>query len=517
MKSLIAILLVSLPILGVADSAYLTYEKLVGAVPACGPGFDCGAVLNSAWSSIGPIPLSAFGMAYYLVIFGLGILNFLEADARSLNRLLKLPYNFKPINFLQLVSGFGLLFSLYLIFIMGVVLQAWCQFCLISAAISTLIFLTVFAKSKIENEPPALIKWLWYQVFGFVYQLTKKVLFLFDPETVHETIAKMGQIIGSIPGGATLTSWFFAYKNQSIKKTLAGINFDNPVGLSAGFDYDGKLTGIIPSIGFGFHTIGTVTLEPYVGNPSPAYTRLISSKALIVNKGLKNSGAQALIKKFEKLEFKIPTGISIASTNKLFKNTKAQILDIVTCFYLFDNSKVSHSYYELNISCPNTFGGEPFTTPERLEPLLLALKKLNLKKPIFVKMPIDLNEHETVRLLKVCDKHQVTGVIFGNLTKDKNNQALTPGDRKVWQNTKGNVSGKPTWEKSNKYIKITKQMFGNRFVIIGTGGIFSPSDAQKKIELGADLVQLITGMIFQGPGLISSINLHLSQISKNSS
>ena len=120
-------------------------------------------------------------------------------------------------------------------------------------------------------------------------------------------------------------------------------------------------------------------------------------------------------------------------------------------------------------------------------------------------MPIDQPKETTIALLEVLNTSTVSGVIFGNLTKDKANPAVTSNDRKQWQLRQGNLSGKPTWERSNACITLTKKHFGKRFTIIGTGGIFSAADALKKQALGADLVQLITGMIFEGPQLIGEV------------
>ena len=180
------------------------------------------------------------------------------------------------------------------------------------------------------------------------------------------------------------------------------------------------------------------------------------------------------------------------------------------CFRLFEKSLVQHRYYELNISCPNTFGGEPFTSPQRLEILLTCLDRLRLSRPVLIKMPVDLTNRAALNLLRVSERHQVAGVIFGNLTKDKNNPAVDPADRRLWRTRKGNLGGKPTWDRSNRLIVLTKKYFPQRFVIVGTGGIFSPADAAHKLNIGADLIQLITGMIYQGPSLIGQINYHLA-------
>jgi dihydroorotate dehydrogenase len=123
-------------------------------------------------------------------------------------------------------------------------------------------------------------------------------------------------------------------------------------------------------------------------------------------------------------------------------------------------------------------------------------------------MPIDYPTKQTLALLRVIEKFPIAGVIFGNLTKDKDNPYVTNSDRRIWKKSSGNLSGKPTWNRSNALIALTKKYFGNRFTIIGTGGIFTPEDAAEKMKLGADVVQLITGMIYQGPQLISQINAY---------
>ena len=341
--------------------------------------------------------------------------------------------------------------------------------------------------------------------------LLKPIFFQFDPEFVHNQTVQSGKILGKISVAKNCIEWMWAYHNPVLTKTLDGITFPNPVGLSAGFDYNGDLSNILPAIGFGFHTIGTVTLKSYAGNPPPRLGRFPRSHALLVNKGLKNAGAIAIIKKLRKCRFEIPMGISIASTNQHFNSEKEQIDDIVECFYLFETSHLHHAYYELNISCPNTFGGEPFTSPIRLERLMKKMDQLNLSRPLYIKMPIDQSEKETLALLKMLAKHNVQGVIFGNLTKDKTNPAVHPEDRKVWLTRKGNLSGKPTWQRSNTLVAFTRKHFPTRFTIIGTGGIFSGADALQKLVAGADLVQLITGMIYEGPQLIGDINRCLAR------
>lgn len=525
MQTILSLLFVVISLAGIADAGYITYTEYLqpGKEVICGPGFDCGAVLNSPYARIGSVPLAAIGLVFYLTVFILAILHFLEIDINKYFRLaadkLKLsklnPLRFvTTIEVIQALTIFGALFSLYLVFIMGVVIQAWCQFCLISAMTSLSLFLiTVFYTNYFQKHSPFAIKAVWFSVIHFLYtNVLKPILFLFDAEAVHNGFTSTGKALGSLPLAKKLTHAAFAFDHPAASKKIEGITFPNPVGLAAGFDYNGQLTQILPSVGFGWHTIGTVTYEPYEGNPKPRLGRFKESKGLLVNKGLKGLGAKAIIRFLENKQFTIPTGISIASTNKTFKSTKEQILDIIMSFQLFEDSRVKHSYYELNISCPNTFGGEPFTSPERLELLLTALDKIKVSKPVYVKMPIDQSEEETLDLLEVIVRHKLTGVIFGNLTKDRDNPAISDNDRKIWKQCKGNVSGRPTWEISNALIRLTKKTYGKKLTIIGTGGIFSAKDAEMKMKLGADLVQIISGMIFEGPQVLGQIT---SQVSRN--
>lgn len=522
MKIILSLILVILSIVGIADSSYITYEKLAGLTPDCGTGFDCGTVLNSEWSSIGPVPLSLLGFVFYLTVFILSVLNYLDFD---LKKYLESPFNklgFKKNSIFRLVTVqelilavtiFGALFSGYLVFLMAFIIEAWCKYCLISAFTSLSLFIvsSIFY-NKYQGNSPFLIKQVVISIIHFLYvNFVKRLFFLFDAEFIHNLLTNVGKNLGSNMVSQFLTSTFFSFSHPSLERKFDGITFKNPVGLSAGFDYNGELTGILPRVGFGFHTIGTVTYEPYEGNKKPRLGRYLKSKSLLVNKGFKSLGAKVVAKKLSGLNFSIPTGISIGSTNKQHNSNSDQIKDILKTFTIFEKSKVKHQYYELNISCPNTFGGQPFTSLDKLKLLLESLEKLNISKPIYVKMPIDQSKKETLLMLQIIDKYKIAGVIFGNLTKDKTNPDVHPSDLKQWNLAQGNLSGKPTWKRSNELVQLTRKNFKNRFTIIGTGGIFTGEDALKKINYGADLIQLITGMIFEGPQAIGQINLKLSQ------
>ncbi|MDR3519289.1 MAG: quinone-dependent dihydroorotate dehydrogenase [Candidatus Pacebacteria bacterium] len=346
--------------------------------------------------------------------------------------------------------------------------------------------------------------------------ILKPILFQFDAELIHDSFIKIGQTIGKSVITRKISSFFCNYKESSLEQNIASLNFVNPLGLAAGFDYEGRLTETMPEIGFGFETIGTITNYPYGGNIKPRLGRLPKSRSLLVNKGFKNLGIHKTLENLVGKKFKIPVGLSIGVTNtSSLSNQKEAILDIVNAFKVAENYKIPFSYYELNISCPNLQTSVEFYSATNLEELLSAVTKNKLSKPLFIKMPIDKTDTEVLEMLEVILKYGVTGVIFGNLQKNKQDPTLDPKEVALF--SKGNFSGKPTEKRSNELISLTYKTCGGKIIIIGCGGVFNADDAYKKIKLGASLVQLITGMIFEGPQVISDINLGLVKLLKKDS
>ncbi len=341
-----------------------------------------------------------------------------------------------------------------------------------------------------------------------MYKIAKEILFKIDAEKVHENALNLGELCGNLPIVPNILNSLYTIEDKRLNQTIGGIEFKNPVGLAAGFDYDAKLTQILPSIGFGFETIGTVTNMPYEGNPYPRLGRLPKSKSLLVNKGFKSKGANAISSKLSGKSFKIPIGVSIGRTNSALLQTQEQsVSDIVQAFTLFEHSNLNISYYELNVSCPNLIHGNAkitFYSKENLEQLLQEVDKLNISKPIFVKMPIILSNDLILEMLQVISDHKLTGAVFGNLETNKTNPAIIPAEADVF--SMGNFSGKPTFIRSNELIELAYKNFGKTLKVVGCGGIFSAGDAFEKISRGATLLELITGMIFEGPALIKNIN-----------
>lgn len=350
-----------------------------------------------------------------------------------------------------------------------------------------------------------------FSVIGPCYQhLIKPVLFRFDPEFVHDRFTSLGHFLGKTKLTRSLVSLLLNYSSPALTQTVAGMEFTNPIGLAAGFDKNAMLLNILPQVGFGFEEVGSITLGSYAGNPKPRLFRLPKSQGLIVNYGLKNDGVEAITPRIRNSHsYPARIGISIAKTNDISTSTeKGGIEDYYNCLQKVEAAHTG-DYYTINISCPNTFGGEPFTTATKLDKLLHKLNQVRTRRPMFVKLPINLSLVDFDSLLQVCVRHKVTGVVIGNLTKVRSKDLIKDT---IPEPMKGGVSGKPTWQLSNDLISYTYQHYGDKLIIIGVGGIFSAEDAYEKIKRGATLLQLITGMIFEGPQLIGEINYGLTKL-----
>lgn len=339
-----------------------------------------------------------------------------------------------------------------------------------------------------------------------IYQsVLKPILFRFDPETIHDAFIRIGRMAGAALPTRRLLSALYDYEGPDISKTVDGITYRTPVLLSAGFDPDGELTRTLPSLGFGGEEIGSVTACPCAGNPKPRLTRLVRNRSIVVYKGLRNSGVEVLVKKLQSIP-RVPgfvLGISIARTNdqETCTDLESGITDYVTSLRTLTESVIG-DYYTINISCPNSYGGESFTEPETLKQLFCALDDIPCVKPIYVKMPINLAWSEFSALLDVLTKHRVQGVVIGNLNKNYSELDF-PADAP--KRFRGGVSGRPCFARAIELVRLTRKTYGTRFTIFGVGGILDSETAVSMFEAGADLIQVITGLIFNGPGFATEI------------
>jgi len=339
--------------------------------------------------------------------------------------------------------------------------------------------------------------------------ILRPILFKFDIENIHDCFVAIGQFLGKYKITRKISSILWNYTNPSLEQNILGINFKNPIGLAAGFDKNAKLINLMSEIGFGFMEIGSITAKPYEGNPKPRLYRLTKAKSYRVNYGLKNLGAEVLHQQLQNKIFPLPVGINIAKTNNPeTSDTKKGIEDY---FFTYKTFQDVGDYFTINISCPNTCEEHPiFAEPENLDLLLNKIFSIPKTKPVFIKISPDLDEKKLDEILEVCLKHKVDGFVCTNLTKV--NLLNHPG--------KGGFSGKLVGELSDTVIrKVYKKikelpLEKSKPIIIGVGGVFNADDAYRKIKAGASLVELITGMIFEGPQVISDINLGLVKLLK---
>ncbi len=231
---------------------------------------------------------------------------------------------------------------------------------------------------------------------------------------------------------------------------------------------------------------------------------------MVVNYGLKNEGCEAIIKRLSGQKFQIPIGINFAKTNSPDTvDLQKGVDDYLKVYRTFIKTGIG-DYFTINISCPNTYGGEPFVEPEKLDKLLQAVRTIPSDKPIFIKLPADLEKMTLDQIIELSRKYKIAGFIATNLTKNRNSPKIIEQDLPPV----GGLSGKVVEELANEQIKYIYHKAKSEFVIIGCGGVFSAEDAYKKIKLGASLIQQVTGMIFEGPQLISEINLGLVELLK---
>lgn len=375
-----------------------------------------------------------------------------------------------------------------------------------------------------HHRPPHLGRaWSWYFWHTICWQLNmiirtlyktiaKPIFFQMDPERVHDMMISLGSWLGRHNITRGLTKALFHYKHKVLEQTIAGIDFANPLGLAAGFDKNAQIIDIMAPVGFGHTEVGSITGEPCEGNPKPRLWRLPKSKGLVVYYGLKNDGSEAIAKRLHGRTFDLPVGISIAKANcKATADRDAGIEDYTTAF---ERLKDCGAYVTINISCPNAFGGQPFSNPNDLDALLTRLEQIPCEKPIFLKLPPDLDEAALDMLIGVCDDHRIDGFICTNLTKDRENKAIGQHLKDADIPDVGGISGLPVRDLATETISHIYKKTEGKYVIIGCGGVASAKDAYEKIKAGASLVQLITGMIYEGPQLIGEINAGLVKLLK---
>jgi dihydroorotate dehydrogenase len=344
-----------------------------------------------------------------------------------------------------------------------------------------------------------------------MYSLIKPILFQFDPEKVHYFVTRNLKRFNRFPGGAALSRALWDIKDTSLEREVFGLQFKNPVGLAAGFDKNGEMINELANMGFGFIEVGTVTPLPQPGNPKPRMFRLPADGALINRMGFNNLGVDVVAERiaaYRKNRPKEQEGVIIGGNigkNKVTPNEDA-VSDYIKCFdRLFDVV----DYFVVNVSSPNTPGLRELQEKEPLMQLLNTLQQRNSKngvsRPILLKIAPDLTIEQLDDIVEIVTESKIAGVIATNTTISRDG-LVTKGSIK---NEAGGLSGKPLTKHATEVIKYIAERSKGAFPIIGVGGIHSAQDAIDKLNAGASLIQLYTGFIYEGPGLISKINKRL--------
>ncbi|CAM1368295.1 quinone-dependent dihydroorotate dehydrogenase [Tenacibaculum xiamenense] len=333
--------------------------------------------------------------------------------------------------------------------------------------------------------------------------LIRPIFFLFDPEKIHHFTFSLVKGLSRIPLMSSLFRSIYKVKDKRLERKLFGLTFENPVGLAAGFDKNAVLYNELADFGFGFVEIGTVTPVGQEGNPKKRLFRLKDDQGIINRMGFNNEGLDAAVKQLKKNKGKIIIGGNIGKNT----NTKPENYteDYLTCF------KGLHpyvDYFVLNVSCPNVSSHAKLEDAGYLKELITEVKNLNEKesvqKPILLKIAPDLNNGQLDEIIELISETKIDGVIASNTSV--NREGLKASKERLNEIGNGGLSGQPIKDRSTKVIKYLADNSNKAFPIIGVGGIHSAKDALEKIDAGADLVQVYTGFIYEGPSLIKKIN-----------
>lgn len=333
--------------------------------------------------------------------------------------------------------------------------------------------------------------------------LIRPILFLFDPEKVHYFTFSVIKFLHKIPFVPGVIRSMYQVNDKRLERNLFGITFKNPVGLAAGFDKNAVIYNELANFGFGFIEIGTVTPKGQVGNPKKRLFRLKDDQGIINRMGFNNEGIAPAIENLKKNKGKVIIG------GNLGKNTATKPENYTEDYCeVFKALHPYVDYFVLNVSCPNVGSHAKLNDKDYLIELISTVQELNTKetkqKPILLKIAPDLNNTQLDEIIELVAETKIDGVIASNTSTTRDN--LKASKERLVEIGNGGVSGQPIKAQSTKVIQYLADNSNKAFPIIGVGGIHSASDAMEKIEAGADLVQIYTGFIYEGPSLIKRIN-----------
>ena len=338
--------------------------------------------------------------------------------------------------------------------------------------------------------------------------LIRPILFLFDPESVHYFTFSVIKFLHKIPFVPGIIRSLYQINDKRLERNLFGITFKNPVGLAAGFDKNAVIYNELANFGFGFIEIGTVTPKGQIGNPKKRLFRLKDDQGIINRMGFNNEGIGPAIEHLKKNKGQVIIGGNLGkNTTTLPENYTQDYCEVFKALHPYVD------YFVLNVSCPNVGSHAKLNDKDYLVELITACQQLNKElsviersrsKPILLKIAPDLNDNQLDEIIELVAETNIDGVIASNTSTTRDN--LKASEERLAEIGNGGVSGQPIKAQSTKVIKYLADNSNKSFPIIGVGGIHSAEDAIEKINAGADLVQIYTGFIYEGPSLIKKIN-----------
>jgi dihydroorotate dehydrogenase len=348
-------------------------------------------------------------------------------------------------------------------------------------------------------------------------KLIRPLLFACDAEWVHAHALRALSAVGNFAPTAALARACYAVNDPRLNVSLFGLNFPNPVGLAAGLDKNATVLGGWQCLGFGFVEIGTVTARPQMGNPRPRLFRLPLDEAIINRLGFPNDGAQTVAQRLAVARARgklpqIPWGINLGKS-------AATALENAAEDYLssFRRLREFADFFTINVSSPNTQGLRQLQDKARLDGLLAAVCSENAAagvgtKPILLKIGPDLEARQLDEILELALKHQLSGIIATNTTVSRPPSLSAAAKRWLPYVGAGGLSGRPLRELSTATVRRLYRSAGGKIPLVGVGGVFTARDAYEKIQAGASLVQLYTGLVYGGAATVKAINRGLLQL-----
>ncbi|MBP5390732.1 MAG: quinone-dependent dihydroorotate dehydrogenase [Bacteroidales bacterium] len=344
-----------------------------------------------------------------------------------------------------------------------------------------------------------------------MYKLIRSILFLWQPENIHDFVVSTLKLLDKIPGVPSIIRFFYNYRNPILERDVFGVKFSNPVGLAAGFDKNGDAFNAIANFGFGFVEIGSLTPKPQDGNPKPRCFRLPKDQAIINRMGINNKGVKHAISYIQKHRNSCPIGCSITKGRETPMENAFN--DYELCFeYMYDYV----DYFVLNVSCPNVKDAASNQSLENITPIIDKLLELRIMyddyRPILLKISPDVEREYLDDVINLVLISGLDGIIAANTTAKRDN--LKSSKSSITKAGKGGLSGKPLYDRTLELVKYIRHKTNGHLPIIASGGVMTPAQALELLDSGASLVEIYTGWIYNGPKYVKKINKFIAKTLK---